>query len=159
MGQFKVRDIMTTDLVTLSPDDTIRYATIRFAVESISEAPVVDEKYRMVGILSGNDILELIMRYDKKIGSNLKDHMLSFYMDADIEDPEVRNVAREISDTKVSDIMTHTVLSTSPNANIVDLLKSMLNMDINCVPVLEKGVLIGIVSRADILFSIYKKKI
>lgn len=159
MGQFKVRDIMTTNLVTLSPNDTIRDATTIFAVESISGAPVVDEKYRMVGILSGDDILELIMDYDKKIGSDSKDHMLSFYMDANVEDPEVRNLAHKISDTKVSDIMTRTVLSTSPNANIIDLLKSMINMNINRVPVLEKGVLIGIVSRADIIFSIYKKKI
>ena len=63
MGQFRVRDIMTTELVTLSPNNTIKEATIRLAVENISGAPVVDENYKMVGILSGNDILELIMKY------------------------------------------------------------------------------------------------
>ena len=159
MGQFRVRDIMTTDLVTLSPNNTIREATIRLAVENISGAPVVDENYRMVGILSGNDILELIMKYDRKIGDDLDDHMLSFYMDAEVKDPKLKSVAEEISNTKVSDIMTRTVLSTTPDANIIDLLRSMINMDISRVPVVEKGVLIGIVSRADIIFSIYKKKI
>ena len=159
MGQNKVRDIMTTDLVTLSPNNTIRDATIRLAVENISGAPVVDENYRMVGILSGNDILELIMKYDRKMGDDLNDHMLSFYMDAAVEDPELKKVAEDISNTKVSDIMTRTVLSTTPDANIIDLLRSMINMDISRVPVVEKGVLIGIVSRADIIFSIYKKKI
>ena len=159
MGQFRVRDIMTTDLVTLSPNNTIREATIRLAVENISGAPVVDENYRMVGILSGNDILELIMKYDRKMGDDLEDHMLSSYMDADVKDPKLKKVAEEISNTKVSDIMTRTVLSTTPDANIIDLLRSMINMDISRVPVLEKGVLIGIVSRADIIFSIYKKKI
>ncbi len=159
MGQNKVRDIMTTDLVTLSPNNTVREATKKLAVENISGAPVVDENYRMVGILSGNDILELIMEYDRKKGRDLADHMLSFYMDADVADPELKKVAEEISNTKVSDIMTRTVLSTTPDANIIDLLRSMINMDISRVPVLEKGVLIGIVSRADIIFSIYKKKI
>lgn len=160
MGQNKVRDIMTTDLVTLSPNNTVREATKRLAVENISGAPVVDENYRMVGILSGNDILELIMKYDRKMGDDLSDHMLSFYMDdASIADPNLKKVAEEISNTKVSDIMTRTVLSTTPDANIIDLLRSMINMDISRVPVLEKGVLIGIVSRADIIFSIYKKKI
>ena len=121
---------------------------------------MVDENYRMVGILSGNDILELIMKYDRKMGDDLSDHMLSFYMDdASITDPNLKKVAEEISNTKVSDIMTRTVLSTTPDANIIDLLRSMINMDISRVPVLEKGVLIGIVSRADIIFSIYKKKI
>ena len=159
MGQFRVRDIMTTDLVTLSPNNTIREATIKLAVENISGAPVVDEDYRMVGILSGNDILELIMKYDRKVGDDLEDHMLSSYMDADVKDPKLKKVAEEISNTKVSDIMTRTVLSTTPDANIIDLLRSMINMDISRVPVVEKGVLIGIVSRADIIFSIYKKKI
>ena len=160
MGQNKVRDIMTTDLVTLSPNNTVREATKRLAVENISGAPVVDENYRMVGILSGNDILELIMKYDRKMGDDLNDHMLSFYMDdADLTDLNLKKVAEEISNTKVSDIMTRTVLSTTPDANIIDLLRSMINMDISRVPVLEKGVLIGIVSRADIIFSIYKKKI
>lgn len=158
MGQ-RVRDIMTTDLVTLSPDNTIRDATIRLAVENISGAPVVDENYRMVGILSGNDILNLIVDYDRKKGNGLIDNMLSFYMDDNVEDPELKKMVDEISNTKVSDIMTRTVLSTSPDAKIIDLLRSMINMNISRVPVLEKGVLIGIVSRADIIFSIYKKKI
>ena len=150
---------MTTDLVTLSPDNTIRDATIRLAVENISGAPVVDENYRMVGILSGNDILNLIVDYDRKKGNGLIDNMLSFYMDDNVEDPELKKMVDEISNTKVSDIMTRTVLSTSPDAKIIDLLRSMINMNISRVPVLEKGVLIGIVSRADIIFSIYKKKI
>ena len=84
---------MTTDLVTLSPNNTVRDATIRLAVENISGAPVVDENYRMVGILSGNDILELIMKYDRKMGDDLRDHMLSFYMDADVKDPALKKVA------------------------------------------------------------------
>lgn len=159
MGHFRVRDIMTTDLITLSPNNTVRDATIRLAVEDISGAPVVDDNYRMVGVLSGNDILELIMKYDSKMKGDLKDHMLSFYMDAALDDPELRKMAEEISNTKVSDIMTRTVLSTSPDAYIIDLLRSMINMDVSRVPVLEKGVLIGIVSRGDIIFSIYKKKI
>ena len=159
MGQFKVRDIMTTQVLTLSPNDTIRDATIKFAVENISGAPVVDENYRMIGIVSENDILELIVKYDKKFSLSEASRMLSFYMDSQIDDPVANAAAKEFSETKVSDIMTRTVLSTSPDSSIMDLLKSMINMDINRVPVLEKGVLIGVVTRSDIMFSIYKKKI
>ena len=39
MGQNKVRDIMTTDLVTLSPNNTVREATKRLAVGNISAKP------------------------------------------------------------------------------------------------------------------------
>jgi CBS domain-containing protein len=160
MGQLKVRDIMTTQLVTLSGDDTVKDATITFAVNGVSGAPVVDDNYRLVGILSENDILGLIVKYDKRY--NFQDpslHMLAFYMDGEISDPVMAKVSKEISETKVSDIMTRSVLTTAPDSSIMDVLKSMINMDVNRVPVLEKGVLVGIVTRGDIVFSIYKKKI
>ena len=63
------------------------------------------------------------------------------------------------SNTKVSEIMTKDVITTTPDAEVVDVLALMLEKDVNRVPVLEKGVLVGIVSRGDIVFSIYKRKI
>ena len=55
--------------------------------------------------------------------------------------------------------MSKTVLTTSPDAKIMEVLKVMIDLDINRVPVLEKGVLVGIVTRGDIVFSIYKRKV
>jgi CBS domain-containing protein len=160
MGQLKVKDIMTAQVVTLSGDDTVKDATIKLAVDNVSGAPVVDDDYRLIGILSENDILGLIVKYDKKY--NFSDgslHMLALHMDSATDDPAMKKASAEISETKVSQIMTRTVLTTSPESSIMDVLKSMINMDVNRVPVLEKGVLVGIVTRGDIIFSIYKKKI
>lgn len=157
MGQLRVRDIMTTDVVTLSPNDTVREATIKFALENITGAPVIDENYKMVGLLSSNDILDLIMDYDRRYKGGSQ--ILSYYLDDDVDDPELKKMAAEISSIKVSDIMTRTVLSTSPSANVIDLLRAMTKMDISRVPVLEKGVLLGIASRTDIITSMYKKKV
>lgn len=157
MGQLKVRDIMTTQVVTLSPDDSIKAATKKLAVENISGAPVVDDNYRMVGIISENDILDLIIRMDKKY--NLGEGMLSSIFESDNDDPSISAALAEFSNTRVSDIMTRTVLSTSPDSRLLDLLKAMIKMDISRVPVLEKGVLIGVATRTDIMFALYKKKI
>lgn len=157
MGQLKVRDIMTTDVVTISPNDTVREATIRFSLESITGAPVVDDNYKMVGVISVNDILDLIMDYDRRYKGGSQ--ILSYYLDADVDDPELKKMADEISSIKVSDIMTRTILSTSPGASVIDLLRSMTKMDVSRVPVLEKGVLLGIASRTDIITSMYKKKV
>jgi CBS domain-containing protein len=41
----------------------------------------------------------------------------------------------------------------------MEVLRTMLKMGINRIPVLEKGVLVGIISRGDIIFSLYKKKV
>ena len=74
------------------------------------------------------------------------------------EDPKLKEALDKISNTKVEDIMVRTVLTTSPDDSIMSLLKSMVNMDVSRVPVVDRGVLLGIVSRSDITFSLYKMK-
>jgi CBS domain-containing protein len=79
-------------------------------------------------------------------------------MDDAIGDEDVRKAGDAISKTLVKDIMTRTILTTTPDAMIADVTEEMIKKNINRVPVLEKGILVGIISRGDIIFSIYKKK-
>lgn len=162
MGHFKVRDIMTTDVVTLSPNNTIREAVRKLAVENLKGAPVVDENNHMVGIVSQNDILGLILDYSKvlqKKGIALKSLLASYIDSVDDSDPEVVKTTEAIANTKIGDIMSRTVLMTSPDDLVLSLLQAMVDMDVSRVPVVDRGVLLGIVTRGDILFSIYKKKL
>ena len=160
MGQIKVRDIMTTQVITLLDTDTVKDATITLAVDELSGAPVVDEDYRLVGILSEMDILRLIMKFEDELKvENPVLHLLAFPMDTKFDDPELERAANKFTNTKVKDIMVRDVFTTTPDAEVVDTLALMLEKDVNRVPVLEKGVLVGIVTRSDIIFSIYKRKI
>ena len=160
MGQLKVRDIMTTQVITLLETDTVKDATITLAVDSLSGAPVVDEDYHLCGILSEIDILNLIMKYEAELKlENPVLHLLAFPMDTQFDDPELEKAANKFTNTKVKDIMVKDVFTTTPDAEVVDTLALMLEKDVNRVPVLEKGVLVGIVTRSDIVFSIYKRKI
>jgi len=159
MGQYKVRDVMTTQVVALAPGNTIKEAVRKLAVENLAGAPVVDKGNHMVGIVSQNDILGLILRYAAKLdaaGQNGSDLLASF-LDGEA-DPKVKEALDAVSNTKVEDIMVRTVLTTSPDDSIMSLLRSMVNMDVSRVPVVDRGVLLGIVSRSDITFSLYKKR-
>jgi len=128
-------------------------------LHNISGAPVVDDDRRLIGILSETDILELLMRYQGRLSAdNPSLHILESPMDDVAGDEDLKRVSDEISETLVKDIMTKTVLTTTPDALIVDVVKEMIHFTVNRVPVLEKGVLVGIISRGDIIFSIYKKK-
>lgn len=158
MGQLKVSDIMTTQVISLLGTDTLKDATITLAVDNLSGAPVVDEENRLIGILSECDILKVIMDHEANLENPVL-HLLAFPMDAKIDDPQLKAAADKISQIKVADIMIPDVITTSPNAEIIDVLRLMIDKDVNRVPVLEKGVLVGIVTRGDIIFSIYKRKI
>jgi CBS domain-containing protein len=150
---------MTTQVITLKETDTIRQATVLFALHNISGAPVVDNSKRLIGIVSETDILGLVMNYQKELSIDHPSlYMFSSPMDDASGDEDIRKASDAISKTMVKDIMTKTVLTTTPDAKIADVVEEMIKLTVNRVPVLEKGVLVGIISRGDIIFSIYKKK-
>ncbi len=161
MSKLKVRDLMTTQLVTLQPTDTVKKAAIKFAVDNISGAPVVDNRNHLLGILSENDILNTILKYQIALDDENHDSvMLTYAMDSPIETDDIlKKVSEEISNLEVSAIMTRTVLTTTPDTTIMEVLRAMIEMKVNRVPVVEKGVVIGIISRGDIIFALYKRKV
>ncbi|MBE6524169.1 MAG: CBS domain-containing protein [Thermoplasmata archaeon] len=161
MSKLKVRDLMTTEVLTLRPDDTIRKAAKKLALENVSGAPIVDNKNHLLGFVSENDILTTIMKYQTKLQKEDVDcNLLEYSMDAEDNSNEKLNaIVEEISNIRMSTLMIHSVMTTSPDANIIEVLRTMLTLGINRIPVLEKGVLVGIISRGDIIFSLYKSKV
>ena len=162
MSTLKVRDLMTTEVVTLSPKDTVKKATLKFAVDNISGAPVVDNRNHLLGILSENDILGLIYSYQVKLDKQDRDFALLDYAMDNIRDEDLeylQKISDEISNIKVEEIMTRSVLTTSPDETVSNVLRAMISMGVNRLPVVEKGVVIGVISRADIVFALYKRKV
>lgn len=161
MSKMKVRDLMTTQVVTLKPEETVKKAVIKFALDNISGAPVVDNRNHLLGILSENDILDVILNYQLKLDSEQSEsQMLTYSMDSSSEpDEKLRAITEEISNKPVSELMTRTVLTTTPDTSVMEVLKAMIEMKVNRLPVIEKGVLVGIVSRGDIIFALYKRKV
>lgn len=112
-------------MITLKPDQGIREAIATILGKKISGAPVLDENRRLVGNLSEKDCLRIIV--DKAC------HKL------------------EVQDKKVSDYMSTKVFTISPTANVVEAAIEFLNSPIRRYAVVEKGALIGEISRREIL--------
>jgi CBS domain-containing protein len=152
---------MTTEVLTFRPTDTVKKAATKLALENVSGAPVVDNRNHLLGFVSENDILTVIMRYQSKMDKeNIDGSLLEYSMDAlDEPDDKLKQASEEISNIEMSTLMVRSVMTTSPDAPIMEVLRTMIKMGINRIPVLEKGVLVGIISRGDIIFSLYKKKV
>jgi len=161
MTELRVRDLMNTQATTVKSTDTIKRATIKFAVDDVTGAPVVDNRNHVIGFITENDVLGLILRYQQKLDDDptTPHSLLSLPMDGTTADEALAEANKAISEMMVEEIMTRTVLSTSPDEKIVEALKKMMSLNVNRLPVLEKGVLVGTLSRSDIIFYIYKKKI
>ena len=160
MVQLRVRDLMTTQVITVKPTDTVRQAVIKMALDNVTGAPVVDNRNHVLGVISQTDILQLILKYQDKLDEEIhSEHLLSQPMDTDNQSADMTLINKEFSGMKVEDIMVRSTLYTTPDAEIVEALRMMMKMDVNRLPVLEQGILVGTMSRSDVIFAIYKKKV
>ena len=160
MVQLRVRDLMTTQVITVKPTDTVRQAVIKMALDNVTGAPVVDNRNHVLGVISQTDILQLILKYQDKLDEEIhSEHLLSQPMDTDNQSADMTLINKEFSGMKVEDIMVRSTLYTTPDAEIVEALRMMMKMDVNRLPVLEQGILVGTASRSDVIFAIYKKKV
>ncbi|GLZ85746.1 CBS domain-containing protein [Metapseudomonas resinovorans] len=126
LKSIKVRDCMTRHLVTFRSDTDLLLAIERLLEHRISGAPVVDSQGHLIGMLSEGDCLRGI---------------LSCTHD-------------EAAIGSVSGCMSAQLETVSPDADIVDVCQRFLRDKRQRFPVVEEGVLIGQVSRRDVLLAV-----
>jgi len=159
MKSIKVGDVMTTSVITLTDYMDVYTAARTLAINNISGAPVVDRQHHLLGILSDKDILVFLREFKEKM--NLESPLLTLLrLPADVEmmDPEIGRAYGKIIATKVGDIMTKEVITARADESIVDVMDRMLETGVKRIPVLKKEMVIGIITRKDILWSLYKEK-
>ena len=82
-----VRDIMTSNTVTISPASPIHVAVDLLLEKRISGLPVVDEAGRLVGILT--EFALLAIAYDDRVsGDTVAQHMTTDVLTVNADDPE-----------------------------------------------------------------------
>ncbi len=129
----KVKDIMITDVVTLSPDDTFYDIVELFSEKKISGAPVVD-KSKPIGMVSESDIMGFVS--DK--------HLVAMIEKED-------KGMKEKTSMKAKDFMNKKIISVSSNDDLGKVIQLLDEKDINRLPVVDKGKIVGIITRADVV--------
>jgi len=62
LSRMKVRDVMTADIITVHPDDTITEIAALSEKHRIGTFPVVDDSGNLVGILTNTDLLHILVK-------------------------------------------------------------------------------------------------
>ncbi len=79
-GETKVREIMTTQVVCVSPEHTCEQCLALMHARRIRHLPVI-ESDRVVGVLSSHDVLEELFREDEYLIKDLEHDMLNLTID------------------------------------------------------------------------------
>ncbi len=126
MDKINVRDFMAKELVVFTPETDI-YTAIDVLVKSeISGAPIVDGDGRLIGILSQKDCLRTL----------------------------ANGAFHDAPAGPVSEYMTEAVMSIGPDMDIFTVADIFLNNVYRRIPVVEDEVVVGQISRRDVLRAI-----
>lgn len=145
----KVLDFMNKDVIYFKPDDTIFDAAKVFSEKNISGAPVVENE-KVVGVVSESDIVNFMsMKFGKKpsVLPSISLIIFSFIK----EQTKFKDEIERISKTKIKDIMSKEIVCAHPEMNLLDAASLMKKKDVNRLPVIDKGKLVGIIARADLI--------
>ncbi|GIU85608.1 MAG: hypothetical protein KatS3mg009_0123 [Acidimicrobiia bacterium] len=147
-GTTLVRDVMSTDVATLRPDQTVAEAADELAARRFGAMPVVDERGRLVGILRDEDL----------IVSEARVHVPTFlsFFGATIPLPgEMKHVEEDlhkVAGATVADVMHREPVTVGPDATLEDVATAMHDAEASHVPVVDDdGRVVGIVARGDIV--------
>ena len=140
-----VQDVMTSEVISVLKYDNVMDVAKILAEKNISGLPVVDKKNKVIGMITQADILSVVGMNKEHTFKDLLKHMFG--------EPLSERKAGDI----VAEIMASPVVTINPQANIAEAAQIMDCKKIRRLAVVdEKNMLIGIISRADILKAVLR---
>ena len=143
----KVRDVMTTSLITVGPGAPFKEVAERMLDGNVSGIPVVDEEGFLLGLVTEADLVS-------KPAFGHRRHR-SLVALVDLLTGDARWAAKATALT-AGEMMTTAVITASPNEGIEAVAQRMLERGVKRLPVLDGGCLVGIISRRDLLRSFHR---
>jgi len=129
----KARDVMTSPVITLSPDTPVPVAADLLCSHGFTAAPVVDADGQLVGIATEADLVRSPVV------------------------PDWWLIQRE-PDPTVEEVMNPAPATMRPEDDLADVVALMLDSRIRSVPIVDDGELVGIVTRRDVLRAVARRE-
>jgi CBS domain-containing protein len=142
----KVKDIMTTELITVSPQTEITSAAKILLEKRINGLPVIDDSGKLVGILCQSDLVAQQKSIPIPSVYTLLDSFIPLTSLKRI-DKEVQKIAA----LKVEQAMTPDPVTVGPETDIEDVARLMVDKKYHTLPVVEGDKIVGIVGKEDVL--------
>jgi CBS domain-containing protein len=142
----KAKDIMTKEIISVYPETEVIQAARLMLEHHINGLPVIDEEGRLKGIICQSDLVT----QQKKIP------LPSFFIMLDSYFPltshtHIEKELQKIAAVSVADAMTPDPVTVGPETALEDIATLMVKNNIHTLPVVDKGKLVGIIGKEDIL--------
>lgn len=139
----RANQVMTTDVAAVPADASVYDAAFILLNAGVSAAPVLNTAGKMIGIVSEADLM-----YRPELGTVAKRSWLERLLDNDVD---MARVFIHSHSHRVADVMTKDVVSAGPRTPLPEIAALMRRHNVKRIPIVEDGVVVGIVSRANLL--------
>jgi CBS domain-containing protein len=129
--KMRIDELMQTEVQTIPPDARVSDAATTLADARVSALPVVDDRGGLVGVISATDILAL-----------------------EEESEGEQSRGRVLDQTAVRDVMTPEPQTISPDDDIREAARRMLEGDVHRLIVIANGRMVGVISTTDIIRAV-----
>ena len=142
----KVKDVMTADVVTISPDTEITLAAKILLEKRINGVPVIDAEGKLVGILCQSDLVAQQKAFPVPSVFTLLDGFMPLTSIKRLE-KEIEKIAA----VTVADAMTPDPVTVGLETTIEEVASMMVDKNFHTLPVMEDDTLVGIVGKEDVI--------
>lgn len=143
-----VKDIMSTNVITISKDAQIDEIAKLLIEKNIGGAPVVEDG-KVIGIITKNDLI--YKDIEVKFPSYVEILGGIFYVES-IKHYEEK--LKKYLANKAEDIMSSNVITISEDVDIKEVAEIMVEQKVTRLPVIKDDKLVGIITRGDIVKSL-----
>jgi CBS domain-containing protein len=132
--QLTVRDVMTDHPRTVLADTSLKEAAKTLVRTGLGALPVIDDERRVIGMVSEREVIRHLLTTQVFSGADVR-----------------AAVAPGTPARTVRDVMTRQVMCVAPEQPIAEVASLMSNKDVDRVPVVREGRLVGFLTRGDIV--------
>ena len=149
----QARDIMTKEVITVSPETRVSDLAQTLAGKNLGGVPVVDAEGRLVGIVTQSDLMARVQELELPPALNI----LDFHLYLQIPSHLFRKVEKMLG-TTVADIMSPKPLTVSPDTPVPRIAALMGQQKIHTLPVVEGGKIVGIIGKIDLIRAVAREE-
>ncbi len=142
----KAKDIMTRDVLTVTPETEITTVARLLLEKRINGLPVLDGKSRLVGIICQSDLVSQQKKISLPSLFNILDGLIPLKSFKSIEQ-EVSKIAA----VTVGEAMVRNPVTVTLETSVEDIATLMVEKKYHTLPVVEDGHLVGVIGKEDVL--------